>query len=228
MIVHEPLESHVELWTIHRHFASSHRLSWEMSHISSLVSVTVSAIGSARWRLDRQTVSTWPVVCTSRPPAQSVDCLAARGDRSVRRSSHQDTYIILWRAQRRRSAERERTFGIHDVGDRHGGEHVLMRLEGPAISDWTVIGLSMWCGVQSWCAWAASASVERCGLNIVFRAERTVGASSESDKHRDGLRWIVDRCGTTGVVSVVTVECRTVSVCMTRYSCVLTTSVAWS
>ena len=27
--------------------------------------------------------------------------------------------------------------------DRHGGEHVLMCLEGPAISDWSVVGLSM-------------------------------------------------------------------------------------
>ena len=62
--------------------------------------------------------------------------------------------------------------------ERHGGEHVLMCLESPAISDWTVVGLSKWCGVQSWCAWAVSASDERCGLNIVFRAERTVGASS--------------------------------------------------
>ena len=31
----------------------------------------------------------------------------ATGDRSVSRSGHQDTYIILWRAQRRRTVERE-------------------------------------------------------------------------------------------------------------------------
>ena len=83
-IVHKPLDSHAETWnkarvvddtSTLRIVASSHRLSWEISRISSLVLGIVSAIGSVRWRLDRQMVSTWPVVCTSWPSAQSVDCL---------------------------------------------------------------------------------------------------------------------------------------------------------
>jgi len=40
------------------------------------------------------------------------------------------------------SRERERSAYMMSE-DRPGGEHVLMRLEGPAISDGSVVGLSM-------------------------------------------------------------------------------------
>ena len=95
---------------------------------------------------------------SSQPSGQHVDVWTGRQylrDRSCVRHGLQRSMLIVWSERSpghvyntvacsaaEVSRERERSAYMMSE-DRPGGEHVLMRLEGPAISDGSVVGLSM-------------------------------------------------------------------------------------